>query len=337
MGALLSAMGVLRRGAFVLSLSRFQIQILSSQKLNSFSSRMIGYLAAAIFILHSIVVATEEVVVAPDELTGRFAGNLAPPGFNINGTSVLTNFLNAYNNKQLFFRTSDSRGLFENPSSAATMNVKSFYWCADLSFSNIFDNSQPMGLVGRCVQKFYSGKEQIVEQGAQLTDDTIFFDATLGISSVYVDQINAFDFVAHRNNDHVVIRIVDDGRPKSQFILWEAHDAGDDITPNAVSVFAKVTWLTTEEASLELNVNATELSPERFTVVYAQVWTGEYKAAETSNQESNTTKEPTTNSSIDAAGSDASSESDSIPSGSGRKLSSMTMRLASAVLRVLGI
>lgn len=273
-------------------------------------------------------VAVAEEIATPDQISGRFVANPAPPGFNINGSSVATNFLDAYNKKQFFIKTAHSSVLFETPSSDVG-HAGSIWWCGDLSFSNFFDNSVPMGFVGRCVYMFYDGKTQLVDQGVPgLIDDGIF-DASMGITCVYVDQTNTFDCVSHRNTDNVVLRFVDDGRPTSQFILWETHDAGKDKTPIARSAFAKIIWVKQEEVSQVLKVNTTELTPEYFHEVYTETWAAEYKLEETGKQESNTAAEPATDDHSDVG-------SDSAPSGSGRQLSSMAMRLASAVLRVFG-
>ena len=140
-------------------------------------------------------VAVAEEIATPDQISGRFVANPAPPGFNINGSSVATNFLDAYNKKQFFIKTAHSSVLFETPSSDVG-HAGSIWWCGDLSFSNFFDNSVPMGFVGRCVYMFYDGKTQLVDQGVPgLIDDGIF-DASMGITCVYVDQTNTFDCVS---------------------------------------------------------------------------------------------------------------------------------------------
>ena len=75
-------------------------------------------------------VATDEVYSA-----ANLTAALAPPGFNAEGTSVFTNYVNAYNNKQLFYVRA-STNVYEKPESDPAQ-LTSLHWCSDLTFSDL--------------------------------------------------------------------------------------------------------------------------------------------------------------------------------------------------------
>ncbi|KAK1737459.1 hypothetical protein QTG54_011745 [Skeletonema marinoi] len=283
--------------------------------------------------------------VTTDQLDVRFpSSNPAPPGKNIDGTSVTTNFVRAYNEKQLFLLMPFALALFEKPASPA-LPASPFWWCSDFTFSNFTtDTNAPMGFVGRCVWTFKEGGSAVVAAGVQgyVDDPSERFSSTLGISAVYVDQTNVFEYEAHRNTENMVTRFWDDGRDKMPLNMWVTHDADrTEQTANALQVFGQFTWMSTEEAATFLNVTAGYLTPERFSSVYANVWSKEY--ASLTSKETSTMEEMTSTSDIDVDATDSDivvdddSSTDSAHSGSRRKLEMITTRLFSAALRLFGV
>ena len=123
--------------------------------------------------------------VTTDQLDVRFPySNPAPPGKNIDGTSVTTNFVRAYNEKQLFLLMPFALALFEKPASPA-LPASPFWWCSDFTFSNFTtDTNAPMGFVGRCVWTFKEGGSAVVAAGVQgyVDDPSERFSSTLGVS-----------------------------------------------------------------------------------------------------------------------------------------------------------
>ena len=177
-----------------------------------------------------------------------------------------------------------------------------------------------------------------------------------------MEQLNIFEGEFHRNNDNGQWRFWDDGRETSSSIGWEVHDDGN-MHPNEVtSAFSMVftmTWITAAEAAEILTDMAVDdLTPEKFEDVYAKAWveSHEYEAPNNPDGEAALEaieavkdeifglidSEPTdtgTGTDADATGddADAASAADEDSSSSGRKLTSTTVRAASAVLRMFGI
>jgi hypothetical protein len=81
------------------------------------STFFILILAATVTVASAI-----ESVITTNQIDGaRFTSpNLAPPGKNINGTSVTTNFVEAYNEKQIFLFMPLTIAQFEKPGSGIT-------------------------------------------------------------------------------------------------------------------------------------------------------------------------------------------------------------------------
>ncbi len=94
-----------------------------------------------------------------------------------------------------------------------------------------------MGYAGRCMQMFLAGYADLVAAGAQLTFDSSEgqFTSTLGVSAVFVEQLNAFQGQIHPNTDDWVYRYWDDGRKTMPWIGWEGHDEGDMASNAATS------------------------------------------------------------------------------------------------------
>ena len=98
------------------------------------------------------------------------------------------------------------------------------------------------------------------------------------------------------------------------FIGWEVHDEGD-MTPSAAtsafSAFGQSIWLSTEDASKIIDMNVTELTPETFNEIYADVWIKSNE--EEASEETEAVDEPTTDSSGDPTSNTDSSASESDP------------------------
>jgi hypothetical protein len=83
-------------------------------------------------------------MVTTDDLYATLSSTAAPaPGFNAEGGSVFTNFVNAVNNKQ-FFYLGTLKILYEKPDSEP-VGVTHLNWCSDLTFSRL-EQQLPNGL-----------------------------------------------------------------------------------------------------------------------------------------------------------------------------------------------
>jgi hypothetical protein len=296
---------------------------------------------------------TSETEITTEQLYGTLSSTAAPaPGFNVGGGSVFTNYVNAFNNKQLFMIRAGS-GVYEKPATEP-VQFTFLHWCSDLTFSDI-SNSSLMGLAGRCVQMVLAGNAEALASGAQLTFDNSEgqFTSTLGISAVFSEQLNVFEGQYHKNTDDLTIRYWDDGRKTTPFIIWEGHDEGD-MSPNSAtssfSRFGDLSWITVEEAAQLFNTSVDEFTPAKFTQVYLDTWIKEHeKEAVSQNpnteaeleiieQVQNETDSAGETTAPAAPGTAEDGVTDPIDdSASGRKLASVAARFASAALRVFGI
>ena len=288
--------------------------------------------------------------VTADQL--QFAPAAALPGFNLEGGSVATNFLNAFNEKQ-FFLIKHGSFVYEKPASDTVLGSY-LYWCSDLTFSDFLNSNVnvPMAYVGRCVGLGLTRDYEMAKAGAQLVNNAFGppgeFRATLLISATFVEQANLFSGQMHKNSDNYVHRFYDDGRPTSPRIIWESHDEGDASPKSATSSlsgFGEYVWTPTEEVAKIFNTTVADLgfTPDTFKDVYAEVW---IKGLE--NEASNYNANPEavleiieqvkdeTQSGKDPVVAEERAEDD--PSdGSGRKLATVATRFASAVLYMFGI
>jgi hypothetical protein len=203
----------------------------------------------------------------------------------------------------------------------------------------------------------------LLAAGAQQTSaSTEVFTSTVGISAVFVEQLNVFEGQLHKNTGDYVYRYWDNGRPSTPVIGWEGHDEGDLSTNAATSSFSGVAefiWTSVEDVAKLLNTTAAELTLDTtFKDVYANVWIKEHEeeAAEKNpnpdsemviveqvinenNGTGDADSETTNNNGSELDGNDgaASGAAEDDPSTGIRQLASVTTRLASAALRMFGI
>ena len=199
-------------------------------------------------------------------------------GTNIDGESVFTNFVTAYDEGQ-FFILYNGIISYERPS-AEPFEVTTLLWCSDLVFSALADVSdQAIGYSGRCIIVRLTEPSDFVQSGAGVSDyeelNINSFVDTFGISSVFVPQMNVLQGVMHKHTDNYVRMFWDDGRPTMAMNGWENHDAGD-ASPNAHtsswSNVATCRWLSVEQTASLLRVETSDLSPDKFGNIYEQVW-----------------------------------------------------------------
>ena len=197
------------------------------------------------------------------------------------------------------------------------------------------DISEPMGFVGRCVWKFTKGGLETVASGVQgyLDDPTDGFSSTLGISTVFVESKNIFEYEGHRNTENMVTRFWDDGQKSMPLNMWVTHDGVE--TTNAHQVIVQFVWLSANEAARFIDVNATTLTPERFSDVYASVWNNLYKSTEPATNNATATGDAT-NGGNDSADENVSAPDDS-HSGGRRKLGWIDTKVMRAILGVFGM
>ena len=227
----------------------------------------------------AVEVDVDEVGAAVDAL---FAAETPPPGKNVDGGSVASNFLTAYRNGQ-FFQRRTSMTQYEKPGTDQLEGI-SLMWCSNLSFTDFFDGAMPMAYTGHCMYAFLLDPAPMIANGAQITGALTLneFSSAYGISAVFVPQTNVFEGGIHRHTDNWIWRFWDDGRSSMVANGWEVMDEGDK-SPNAVtsswSSVAKHDWLTVDEAASLLNVDPSEFTPEKFSKLYAQVWTQDHENA----------------------------------------------------------
>ena len=191
-----------------------------------------------------------------DELIAKMPTAQAPaaPGYNVEGGTVFDNFVGLYNRGQLFFLNAKTN-VHEKPAEEpVTSRILS--WCGNLAFSDYTKNnsSNYIGYAGRCVGMFLKGFTESLEAGAQIPFDAskAEFSYTLGISAVFVEQLNLFEGTLNSNTDDYVVRWWDDGRKTTPSVGGETTDEGYK-SPNAASTAwsasGTITWMSTEEVS----------------------------------------------------------------------------------------
>ena len=139
-----------------------------------------------------------------------------------------------------------------------------------------------VGYTAQCVHTKLGDKAETYSQmnasGAELTHDVLAADgysSTTSLSASYNAQTNMFNVAAHSNTDNYVFLYSDTGLPSMPFLAWEVHDEGDMATnadTSSFSMVGQITWVSTEEAALLLNNNASEFTPEKFDEIYEKVW-----------------------------------------------------------------
>jgi len=133
-----------------------------------------------------------------------------------------------------------------------------------------------MGMAGRCVERLMPGNADLIASGSQTPYVTLDgWGATVGVSTVFVEQLNSFEGQMHTNTDDGVWRMFDDGRKTMPMIAWEPNDEGD-MHPNAAlssfSSFGEFTWMSIDEVTQLFNTTADEYTPEKFKQVYREIW-----------------------------------------------------------------
>jgi hypothetical protein len=308
--------------------------------------RVLAASAASIPFVAAQASETSAAPVTTDQLYAKISSTAAPaPGYNADGTSVFTNFVDAVNDGQ-FFQLRTASAVTEKPGSEA-VQLSFLDWCSDLTFSDL-NNSSLMGYAGRCVRMGLAGYAEAQTAGGQIS-----LDYSTGISAVYSEQLNSFEGQYHSNTDDFVHRYWDDGRKTMSWIGWEGHDEGD-MSPSAatssLSAFGEITWMSVEEVAQLLNKSADEFTPEKFKQVYMDTWIKQHEkeAAEHNpnpeaelaiiEQVKNETDSSGETTAPTAPGTAEDGVTDPIDdSASGRKLASVAARFASAALRVFGI
>ena len=333
--------------------------MLSSSSSTTISTTLLGGLLAASASILPLVAAAENNVTV-EQFYGKLTSTATPaPGFNAEGGSVFTNYVDLVNNGQFFFITTGT-AVYERPESDP-VQASFFDWCSDLTFSDV-NNSSIIGYAGRCVVMYLAGYNDNLAAGAQLAFDYSEgeFIATGGVSAVFVEQLNVFEGQSNSNTDDGPSRYWDDGRKTVPGIAWEGHDEGD-MSPNAAtsswSAFAERTWMSVDEVAQLFNTSVDEFTPERFKQVYLNTWIRDHEdeAAtdnpfpeaeldiieqvknETNYVDETATAAPVQSDSSAGDGTDGANNPVDSDSGSGRQLASVAARFVSAALRVFGI
>ena len=185
--------------------------------------------------------------------------------------------------------------------------------------------------------------------------------ATVGVSAVFVEQLNVFEGQFHINTDNLVTRYWDDGQKTMSWISWKGHDEGD-MSPGAatssVSSIGETTWMSVEEVSQLFNVSVDKFTPETFKQIYLDTWIKDHEKEAAENNpnpgpelaiieqvkdETNSADETTAPAQPDSTATENDGSADAAnpvvggDSGSGRQLVSIAARFVSAALRVFGI
>ena len=234
--------------------------------------------------------------------------------------------------------------------------------CRDIHFFGFQSSSVKMSLTGRCAGMILKGYADMIAAGAEVAYESSVFTATMGISAAFVDQLNLFEGEMHENVDNWLRRFWDDGRETAAMLQWENHDQGDlrlNAATSAFSEFGALAWITTEEAASMLNMTAADLTPESFKQVYLDAWVKthlEEAAANNQNAQAELdiiekVKKETTNIVVEditkPAADSSEGESQAIdvdssattqdPSGTGRRMALVTLRLIAVTFIVFVI
>ena len=165
---------------------------------------------AAIAASSNIIPSVDAAALTTEELSMNVAATPASQGYNGDEESVFSNLVNAYNDGQ-FFLIWNAVLVYEAPSSEPVKG-SALYWCSDLSITGIQNNSSSSspGYAGRCVlMRLGNFLAEILAAGAQYPDisaSTKGFTDTIGISAVFVEQLNVIEGQLHRNTDDWVFR-----------------------------------------------------------------------------------------------------------------------------------
>ena len=320
-------------------------------------STLLQALAASAASIPFVEAQASETELTTNDLYAKISPDAAPPGFNVDGGSVFTNYVNAVNNKQ-FFQVRQYGIVYEKPDSQPIVENAVVYWCSDLTFSD-FSNSSLMGYAARCVEKYLAGYAEAVASGAQLTYSEGLFGGTLGISAVFAEQLNVFEGQYHANTDDWVTRYWDSGLKTMPMIGWEGHDEGD-LSANAATAswsnYGEITWMTDAEVAQLLNKSADKFTPANFKQVYEDTWIKEHEKEAAENNPNpgaeqeiideikdetvstgETTSPAAPNTEDGGTVTDPATPIEDDSAGNGRKLASVAARFVSAGLRVFGI
>lgn len=218
------------------------------------------------------------------------ADSLPAPGKNLDGTSVFTNYFNAFKEEGLFWKV-NFYVQYEKPGAEIVAGAGVFIWCSNLHFTD-FDSQQPVGYTGNCLEWISNSNANVTagaELGSGIAPDAAL--ATGGVSAVYVPQTNVFECQFHDNTKDYIYRMWDDGRPSMAALLWETHDEGDPHPGASTSAWSgvnEVGWMAANDASKLLNMSVTDLTPETFDEMYAKKWMESHEGesvAETPNSD----------------------------------------------------
>ena len=100
-------------------------------------------------LLHVVLVASASIPfveaqtpVTAEQLYGNLVSTTALPGYNVQGGSVFTNYVNAVNDGQFFYLETGS-SVYEKPGTEPIIGT-GLTWCSDLTSSD-FSNSSIIG------------------------------------------------------------------------------------------------------------------------------------------------------------------------------------------------
>lgn len=208
----------------------------------------------------------------------------------------MTNFLNAFNNKQFFIHDL-GKFIFEMPFISEAVPNDFVFWCSNLAFSDFQNNSSHIGFVGRCIiaillvsnQGLFETHAHDVGGWKNRYENTFDFHGTTGVSCVYVEQTNIFECEFHDNSLSWQARFWDDGQENMSEVGWEAHSENDVETTWAWSGVGKLKWMSVDEAAMILNTTPAELNTDTFASVYEKVWTREFNETNAGDDDTTTT------------------------------------------------
>jgi hypothetical protein len=129
----------------------------------------------------SVTSTPENEMITTDELYAKISSTAVPPGYNIDGGSVFTNFVNAFNDRQLFYLRTAS--LVDEKPNSEPRQLAALSWCSDLTFSD-FSTTSLIGYAARCVRITLAGYVEGQAAGAQFEYSENLI-GTSGISAVF--------------------------------------------------------------------------------------------------------------------------------------------------------
>ena len=194
---------------------------------------------------------------------------------------VFTNYDAMKRDGQAFILTTQT-SLYESPDTGP-IPVQLLHWFSDFSFDVAVDASDEFpGYVGRGINYFIGDTlEDLVSSGAQIPDllpSVKNVGLVLEIAGAYVPSQHVFEGRWLSVADDWQCSFWDDGRNRSAFLKGEGHNTyGNGV--NAFVARGVMEWISVDIAASVLNVTVEDLTPNKFSQRYEELWNKKHQAS----------------------------------------------------------